>query len=55
MVVDKSGGAYIGNFGFDRHAGEKPKPTTLVRVAPNGEASIAEKIFGFQMVLLSPR
>tara|TARA_B000000437_G_C11619205_1_gene294695 strand:- start:30 stop:806 length:777 start_codon:yes stop_codon:yes gene_type:complete len=47
MVVDKSGGAYIGNFGFDRHAGEKPKPTTLVRVDPNGEASIAAEDLWF--------
>ena len=47
MVVDKSGGAYIGNFGFNRHAGEKPKPTTLVRVAPNREVSIAAEDLWF--------
>ena len=47
MVVDKSGGAYIGNFGFNRHAGEKPKPTTLVRVAPNGKVSIAAEDLWF--------
>lgn len=41
MVVDVKGGAYIGNFGFNRHANEEPRGTTLVRVSPSGEASIA--------------
>ena len=41
MVVDENGGAYVGNFGFNRHANEKPKGTTLVYVSPSGEPSIA--------------
>ena len=32
---------------FNRHAGEKPKPTTLVRVAPNGKVSIAAEDLWF--------
>lgn len=41
MVVDAQGGAYVGNFGFNRHAGEEPRGTTLVRVTPEGAASVA--------------
>jgi sugar lactone lactonase YvrE len=36
MIVDGKGRAYVGNFGFDRHAGEQPKPAVLVRVDPDG-------------------
>jgi sugar lactone lactonase YvrE len=36
MIVDAKGRAYVGNFGFDRHAGESPKPAVLVRVDPDG-------------------
>src|SRR5262245_8701420 len=38
MVVDRAGRAYVGNFGFDRHAGEAPRTTVLVRVEPGGRA-----------------
>ena len=41
MVVDAQGGAYVGNFGFNRHGGEEPRSTTLVRVTPEGATSIA--------------
>jgi sugar lactone lactonase YvrE len=41
MVVDAQGGAYVGNFGFNRHAGEAPRSTTLVRVSPQGVTSVA--------------
>lgn len=41
MVVDGSGTAWVGNFGFDRHAGESERPTVLCRVAPDGEVSVA--------------
>ena len=34
MVVDKKGNAYVGNFGFDLHAGEPIKPTNLILVRP---------------------
>lgn len=40
MVVDSKGRAYIGNFGFDLHANEKPRGTTLVMVTPDGSARI---------------
>jgi sugar lactone lactonase YvrE len=36
MVVDGAGRAYVGNFGYDRHAGEAPRTTALVRVDPDG-------------------
>lgn len=41
MVVDASGRAYVGQFGFDLMAGGDPQPTTLVRVDPDGTASVA--------------
>lgn len=36
MVVDGEGRAYVGNFGFDRHRGEPPRPAVLARVDPDG-------------------
>lgn len=36
MVVDGLGRAYVGNFGYDRHAGEEPRTTCLIRVDPDG-------------------
>jgi sugar lactone lactonase YvrE len=36
MVVDGKGRAYVGNFGYDRHAGEEPRTTCLIRVDPDG-------------------
>lgn len=36
MIVDARGRAYVGNFGFDRHAGEEPRPAVLARVDPDG-------------------
>ena len=40
MVVDSDGRAFVGNIGFDLDGGE-PKPTSLVRVDPDGSASVA--------------
>jgi sugar lactone lactonase YvrE len=40
MVVDREGGAYVGNFGFDRYAGESPGPADLIRVHPDGTAAV---------------
>lgn len=37
MVVDEQGRAYVGNFGFDLDAGEKPCKTNLLLVHPDGE------------------
>lgn len=36
MVVDARGRAYVGNFGYDRHAGEQPRTTCIARVDPDG-------------------
>jgi len=47
MVVDAQGYAFVGNFGFNRHANEKPKSTTLVCVTPSGETSIAARDLWF--------
>jgi len=41
MVVDAAGRAYVGNFGFDRHAGEAPRTTVLARVDPDGRTTVA--------------
>lgn len=38
MVVDGTGRAYVGNFGFERHKGEAPRTTNLIRVDPDGSA-----------------
>jgi sugar lactone lactonase YvrE len=41
MVVDASGRAYVGNFGFDLMAGAEPRETVLVRVDPDGKVAVA--------------
>jgi len=41
MVVDSDGRAYVGNFGFDLMGGAAFRATTIVRVDPDGTASIA--------------
>ena len=46
MVVDAHGRAYVGNFGFNRHEGEEPRTTNLIRVDPGGEArQVADDLF----------
>jgi sugar lactone lactonase YvrE len=40
MVVDAAGHAYIGNFGFDLMAGDQATETVLVKVDPDGSASV---------------
>ncbi|MGH9244583.1 MAG: SMP-30/gluconolactonase/LRE family protein [Acidimicrobiales bacterium] len=46
MVVDGSGRAYVGNFGFDLMAAADPEVAVLVRVDPDGTASVAaEELF----------
>ena len=37
MVVDGTGAAYVGSFGFDLLGGAEPAPTVLLRVAPAGD------------------
>ena len=53
MVVDAQGRAYVGNFGFDLHANETPRGTTLVMVAADGVARIVaeEMMFPNGMVI----
>jgi sugar lactone lactonase YvrE len=41
MVVNSSGDAYVGNFGFDLMAAADPEPTVLARVDPNGRVEVA--------------
>ncbi len=40
MVVDGLGRAYVGNFGFDLHADEKPATTCLVLALPDGTTRV---------------
>jgi sugar lactone lactonase YvrE len=47
MVVDAAGRAYVGNFGFDLHAQQSPKPAELVCVEPDGAARIVARDLQF--------
>jgi len=42
MVVDASGRAYVGNFGFDLHTNAEPSPAELILVQPDGTASVQD-------------
>jgi sugar lactone lactonase YvrE len=41
MIVHPAGWAWVGQFGYDRHAGATPAPSPLIRVDPDGTASVA--------------
>ena len=41
MVVSAAGDAYVGNFGFDMEAGERPRHADLALVRPDGSVSVA--------------
>ena len=41
MVVDASGRAYVGNFGFDLMSGADPASTDLIRIDPDGAVTVA--------------
>lgn len=47
MVVDRYGNAFIGNFGFDRRAGQEPRKTNLVRVRPDGQVQVVARDLWF--------
>jgi sugar lactone lactonase YvrE len=47
MVVAADGTAYVGNFGFDVYAGEEYATADLVRVTPDGHATVAAEGFAF--------
>lgn len=41
MVVDANGNAYVGNFGFDMEAGDKPASADLALIRPDGSVEVA--------------
>jgi len=41
MVVDRSGNAYVGNFGWDLHGGGERRNADMIFVTPDGEALVA--------------
>ncbi|MCP5178569.1 MAG: SMP-30/gluconolactonase/LRE family protein [Pseudomonadales bacterium] len=43
MVVDGAGRAYVGNFGFDLHAGAEQRPAELILVQPDGGARVVAR------------
>jgi len=47
MVVDGRGRAYVGNFGFDLMGGAAPASAALVRVDPDGAATVAAEDLRF--------
>jgi len=47
MIVDRSGRAYAGNFGFDLMGGGMPDVATLVRIDPDGSARVAAEDLWF--------
>ena len=42
MVVDATGRAYVGNFGFDLHKGAEPSSAEVICVQPDGTASVED-------------
>ena len=47
MIVDRAGRAYAGNFGFDLMGGGRPATAALVRIDPDGSASVAAEDLWF--------
>jgi sugar lactone lactonase YvrE len=47
MVVDGSGRAYVGNFGFDMYGGEHARDTCVIAVEPDGRAQVAAEGLAF--------
>lgn len=47
MLVDRDGGAWVGNFGFDLMGGAEAVTTNLIRIDPDGRAGIAAEGLGF--------
>jgi sugar lactone lactonase YvrE len=47
MIVDRHGHAYAGNFGFDLMGGGEPATAGLVRVDPDGSATVAAEDLWF--------
>ncbi len=47
MIVDAQGGAYVGNFGFDLMGGGTPETASIVRIDPDGTATVAAEDLWF--------
>jgi sugar lactone lactonase YvrE len=47
MIVDGQGRAFVGNFGFDLMGGGAPAPASLVRIDPDGTATVAAEDLWF--------
>jgi len=47
MIVDSQGRAFVGDFGFDLMGGGTPAPASLVRINPDGAASVAAEDLWF--------
>lgn len=47
MLVDHEGRAWVGNFGFDLFGGAPARSTVLIRIAPDGKATIAASDVSF--------
>lgn len=47
LVVDAHGHTFVGNFGFDLMGGEAPRPADLVRVDPDGSATVVARDLHF--------
>ena len=47
MIVDRQGRAFVGNFGFDLMGGGPPAPASLVRIDPDGSATVAAEDLWF--------
>jgi sugar lactone lactonase YvrE len=47
MVVDARGRAYVGNFGYDLHTQQKPRPAALALVQADGAVSVAARELQF--------
>ena len=55
MVVDTTGRAYVGNFGFDLTAGATPTPAELICIEPDGHARIvAEELMFPNGAIITP-
>ncbi len=47
MIVDRQGRAFVGNFGFDLMGGGTPATASLVRIDPDGSATVAAEDLWF--------
>jgi sugar lactone lactonase YvrE len=46
-VTDAAGNIYVGNFGYDLFNGAEPAPANLIRVSPDGSASVVAENMNF--------